>query len=41
VVDTTGEGDSAEFTFRGEPKPAPVPDTPLVADIAGGAAAEE
>ncbi|HEY3503274.1 MAG TPA: ATP-dependent Clp protease ATP-binding subunit [Actinocatenispora sp.] len=41
VVDTTGEGDKAEFTFRGEPKPAPVPDTPLVADIAGGAAAEE
>src|SRR5690242_18531419 len=41
VVDTTGEGDSAEFTFRGEPKPAPVPDTPLVADVAGGAAAEE
>jgi ATP-dependent Clp protease ATP-binding subunit ClpC len=37
VVDTTGEGDSAEFTFRGEPKPSPVPDTPLVADIAGGA----
>ena len=30
-------GDTAEFTFRGEPKPSPVPDTPLVADIAGGA----
>jgi ATP-dependent Clp protease ATP-binding subunit ClpC len=41
VVDTTGEGDSVEFTFRGEPKPSPVPDTPLVADVAGGAAAEE
>jgi ATP-dependent Clp protease ATP-binding subunit ClpC len=40
VVDTTGEGDSAEFTFRGEPKPAPVPDTPLVVDVAGGAAEE-
>ena len=40
VVDTTGEGEAAEFTFRGEPKPAPVPDIPLVADIAGGAAEE-
>jgi len=41
VVDTTGEGESAAFTFRGEPKPSPVPDTPLVADVAGGAAAAE
>src|SRR5829696_8113760 len=40
VVDTTGEGDAAEFTFRGEPKPSPLPDVPLVADIAGGAAEE-
>ncbi len=40
VVDTTGEGDSAEFTFRGEPKPSPVPDTPLVVDVAGGATEE-
>ena len=40
VVDTTGEGEAAEFTFRGEPKPAPVPDIPLVADIAGGATEE-
>ena len=36
VVDTTGEGDAEEFTFRGEPKPAPVPDIPLIADVAGG-----
>ena len=41
VVDTQGEGDAEEFTFRGEAKPSPVPDTPLVADIAGGPAAEE
>ncbi len=34
VVDTTGEGDAEEFTFRGEQKPSPVPDVPLVADIA-------
>jgi ATP-dependent Clp protease ATP-binding subunit ClpC len=40
VVDTTGEGDAEEFTFRGEPKPSPVPDVPLVADIAGGPAEE-
>ena len=38
VVDTQGEGDAEEFTFRGEAKPSPVPDTPLVADIAGGGA---
>ena len=25
-----------QFTFRGEPKPSPVPDTPPVADVAGG-----
>jgi ATP-dependent Clp protease ATP-binding subunit ClpC len=30
VVDVEGEGDAAAFTFRGEAKPAPVPDTPLV-----------
>ena len=41
VVDTQGEGDAEEFTFRGEPKPSPVPDVPLVADIAGGSAPEE
>jgi ATP-dependent Clp protease ATP-binding subunit ClpC len=41
VVDTQGEGDAKEFTFRGEPKPSPVPDVPLVADIAGGAGAAE
>jgi ATP-dependent Clp protease ATP-binding subunit ClpC len=40
VVDTTGEGDAEEFTFRGEPKPSPVPDVPLVADIAAGTAEE-
>jgi ATP-dependent Clp protease ATP-binding subunit ClpC len=40
VVDTTGEGDAEEFTFRGEPKPSPVPDVPLVADIAAGPAEE-
>ncbi|HEY6746160.1 MAG TPA: hypothetical protein VI357_10645, partial [Mycobacteriales bacterium] len=40
VVDTTGEGDAEEFTFRGEPKPSPVPDVPLVADIAGGPSEE-
>ena len=40
VVDTEGEGDAAAFTFRGEPKPSPVPDVPLVADIAGGTAEE-
>ena len=40
VVDTTGEGDAEEFTFRGETKPSPVPDAPLVADIAGGPSEE-
>ena len=40
VVDTTGEGDAEEFTFRGEPKPSPVPDVPLVADIAAGPSEE-
>ena len=35
VVDVEGEGDEAKFTFRGEVKPAPVPDAPLV-DVAGG-----
>ncbi|HEX6756497.1 MAG TPA: ATP-dependent Clp protease ATP-binding subunit, partial [Mycobacteriales bacterium] len=45
VVDVEGGADSdseAKFTFRGEPKPAPVPDAPLV-DVAGspgGTAAE-
>ncbi len=33
VVDAEGEGPEAAFTFRGEPKPAAVPDAPLV-DIA-------
>jgi len=28
VVDTEGEGDTATFTFRGEPKPVAVPDAP-------------
>jgi ATP-dependent Clp protease ATP-binding subunit ClpC len=42
VVDADGEGNDAVFTFRGEPKPAPVPDAapqaaPLVADVAGSA----
>jgi ATP-dependent Clp protease ATP-binding subunit ClpC len=35
VVDVEGEDSEAKFTFRGEPKPAPVPDVPLV-DVAGG-----
>ncbi len=35
VVDAAGEGAEAAFTYRGEPKPAPVPDAPLV-DVAGG-----
>jgi ATP-dependent Clp protease ATP-binding subunit ClpC len=30
VVDTAGETTDTHFTFRGEPKPAPLPDTPLV-----------
>ncbi len=30
LVDTEGEGSDAQFTFRGEPKPSPVPDAPLV-----------
>jgi ATP-dependent Clp protease ATP-binding subunit ClpC len=37
VVDTEGEGAEATFTFRGEPKPDVVPDTPPV-DIAAGSA---
>ena len=32
VVDTEGEGDAATFTFRGEAKPVPVPDS-LPADL--------
>ena len=36
VVDTTGEGDSAEFTFRGEPKPVPGAGHPAGPDVAGG-----
>jgi ATP-dependent Clp protease ATP-binding subunit ClpC len=31
VVDIEGEGTDAKFTFRGEPKPIAVPDTPPVA----------
>src|SRR5918911_692868 len=31
VVDVEGEGAEAKFTFRGEPKPIAVPDTPPVA----------
>jgi ATP-dependent Clp protease ATP-binding subunit ClpC len=40
VVDTTGEGDAEEFTFRGEAKPSPVPDTPLTVEVAGGSVEE-
>ena len=40
VVDVEGEGEGEAFTFRGEPKPIAVPDTPPV-DLAGGPAAEE
>src|SRR5262249_23195782 len=29
-VDVEGEGDTAKFTFRGEPKPGSLPDTPPV-----------
>ena len=36
VVDTRARATRQEFTFRGEPKPAPVPDIPLTADVAGG-----
>jgi ATP-dependent Clp protease ATP-binding subunit ClpC len=35
VVDVDGEGNDAKFTFRGELKPSPVPDAPLV-DVTGG-----
>ena len=35
VVDVEGEGDTAKFVFRGEPKPIAVPDAPPV-DLAGG-----
>ena len=34
VVDVEGEGDTAKFVFRGEPKPTSVPDVPPV-DLAG------
>jgi ATP-dependent Clp protease ATP-binding subunit ClpC len=34
VVDTEGDGNDTRFTFRGEAKPAPVPDTPPV-DVTG------
>ncbi len=34
VCDTVGEGEAADFVFRGEPKPAAVPDVPAV-DLAG------
>ncbi|HEX3614273.1 MAG TPA: ATP-dependent Clp protease ATP-binding subunit [Sporichthyaceae bacterium] len=30
VVDVEGEGDQVKFTFRGEPKPQPMPDAPPV-----------
>ncbi len=30
VVDVEGDGDTAKFTFRGEPKPGTLPDTPPV-----------
>ena len=35
VVDVEGEGADGKFTFRGEPKPIDVPDTPPVA-LSGG-----
>jgi ATP-dependent Clp protease ATP-binding subunit ClpC len=35
VVDVEGEGETAKFVFRGEPKPIAVPDAPPV-DLAGG-----
>lgn len=35
VVDTTGEGDAKEFTFRGEEK-SPLPDAPPIEQAAGG-----
>jgi ATP-dependent Clp protease ATP-binding subunit ClpC len=39
VVDSEGEGTDGKFTFRGELKPTPVPDAPLI-DVAGSPAAE-
>ncbi|MQA78375.1 MAG: AAA domain-containing protein [Streptosporangiales bacterium] len=33
VVDVEGEGDSAQLSFRGEPKPSSLPDTPPVVAV--------
>ena len=39
VVDTDGETKTAHFTFHGEPKPTPLPDTPLL-EATGSVGAE-
>ncbi len=36
VVDVEGAEDEQKFTFRGEPKPTPVPDAPLLSTTAEG-----
>jgi ATP-dependent Clp protease ATP-binding subunit ClpC len=36
VVDVEGEGEEEKFTFRGEPKPATVPDIPPVETAGSG-----
>ncbi|HTL24251.1 MAG TPA: hypothetical protein VL281_09500, partial [Mycobacteriales bacterium] len=39
LVDVEGEAPDQKFTFRGEPKPATVPDAPLT-ELAGSAETE-
>jgi ATP-dependent Clp protease ATP-binding subunit ClpC len=39
IVDVEGEGEEAEFSFKGVPKPESVPDAPL-AEVESGAAVE-
>jgi len=40
IVDVEGEGEEAQFSFKGVPKPESVPDAPL-AEVESGAATKQ
>ena len=41
IVDVEGEGEEAQFAFKGVPKPESVPDAPLAEVESGGATKQE